>query len=301
MKRLVNTVTVFLLLISGAFATSADAKVKPLPVVEDVAGFSEKLIEIESNELSTFNDVKDYIKQVENLAESYYTEGKSLSKQEKTLKMLDEVAKYADNIKANGSTRDMMDCGILHTVIYHYKTGLNSKDLRGQIMLPVVSAVTDEIEAWLKLENTLSEYYAYSAFMNNQGGTIAYIFASGSAWQLAEARYNDTEQLLKAGFSSGARNFPMSNEIKEKANSIVNSFSTSAKDLMDCEDDFKESPYYNEVSKDLSEACKNLKTDLKAWINARLKVLGCLEDQGIGIGETLKLLDNIKKIGEQEK
>lgn len=303
MKHLVNTFTVLLLLITGTVATSANYEIKKkyVPTVKDLEGLSEKLIELESNELSTINDIKDYIKQVENLAETYHQGTISKSKEKKALEVLYDMEKYAEETKASGSTRDMMECGFLHSAAFHYKTALNSKELLGQIDLPVVNAVTNEIEAWLKLENTLNEYYAYSSFLHNQGGSMAGIAASGSAWRLAEARYNDTEQLLKAGFARGARDFPMQNDIKKKANDIVNSFTTTAKDLLDCDKDFKKSAYYKEVSKSMTEACQNLKTVMDTWVNKRLAMIACFEEQGIGISETFKLLDNIKKIGELEK
>ena len=291
MKHLVNTFTVLLLLITGTVATSANYEIKKkyVPTVKDLEGLSEKLIELESNELSTINDIKDYIKQVENLAEAYHQGTISKSKEKKALEVLYDVEKYADETKAYGSTRDMMECGFLHTAAFHYKTALNSKELLGQI------------ETWLKLENTLNEYYAYSSFLHNQGGSMAGIAASGSAWRLAEARYNDTEQLLKAGFARGARDFPMQNDIKKKANDIVNTFTTAAKDLLDCDKDFKKSAHYKEVSKSMTEACQNLKTVMDTWVNKRLAMIACFEEQGIGISETFKLLDNIKKIGELEK
>lgn len=303
MKRLVNTLTVLMLLSSGLINANANDEIKTKynPYVKNVAGLSEKLIELDSNELSTIDDIKNYIKQVENLAEIYHQGTQPKSKTKKALEALFDVENYADKTKASGSTRDMMECGILHTAIYHYKTAINSEKLRAQIDLPVVDAVTHEIEAWQKLENTLCEYYSYSAFMQHQGGSLAQIGATGSAWSLAEARYNDTEMLLTAGFAQRARNFPMVNDIRKKADETVKSLTATAKDLMDCDDDFKENTYYKEVSKGLTEACENLSTDMQTWINARISVVGCLEEQGIGIGETLKLLDNIKKIGAPEQ
>ena len=304
MKRLVNTFTVLLLLFSGLTTTSANDEIKRkyAPTPKDMQELSEKLIELESNELSTIDDIKEYIKQIENFAVDYYHgDISSMSKRYVADLALNDVKKYADDTKLSGSTRDMMECGILHTAIYHYKTALNSVELRGQIDLPVVDAVTHEIEAWQKLENTLCEYYAYSAFMQHQGGSLAQIGATGSAWSLAEARYNDTEMLLKAGFARRARNFPMVDDIGKKADETVKSLTATAKDLMDCDDDFKESAYYKEVSKGLTEACEKLSADMEAWINARISVVGCLEEQGIGIGETFKLLSKIKEIGTPEQ
>lgn len=301
MKQLVNTLTVILLLSSGLSTATANdrLKTKYVPTAEDMEELSEKLIELESNELLTINDINDYVKQVENFAVEYYHgDVKSMDKKDVTDKALRDVKKYAEK-KANGSTRDMMECGILNTVIYHYNTGLNSKKLCGQIELPVVGAVTDEIQAWQKLENTLSDYYAYSAFMWNQGGSMASIIATGSAWRLAEARYNDTNMLLKAGFGRGFRDFYTIDTIKKNASETVENLTSEANDLLDCDDDFKASPYYKEVSKGLTEACENLQADMDAWINSRIKLVACLEDQLIGINETQKLLTEIKKIVEE--
>ncbi len=304
MKRLVNTFTALLLMFSGLMTISAndELKTKYVPTAKDMEEFSQKLIELESNELSTFNDIKDYIKQVENYAMEYYHGNKSsMSKRDVASLALRDVQQYADKIKADGSTRDMMECGILYTVIFHYNTYLNSDELSGQIYLPVVSAVMHEVETWQKLENTLTDYYAYSAFMESQGGSMANIVATGSAWNIAEARYKDTNMLLNAGIADGARSFPMIDEIKRNANETVNFLISTAKDLLDCENDFKESTYYKEVSKGLTEACDNLKTDMEAWIIARLSVVGCLEERSIGIDATFKLLTQIKKIGTPEQ
>lgn len=303
MKRLVNTFTVLLLLFSGCMSTSAqdNLKTKYVPTPKDMEVLSEKLIELESNELSTINDIKDYVKQVENLAVEYYHGNiASMDKKDVTAKALRDVKNYAEKL-SNGSTRDMMECGILNTVIYHYNAGLNSKKLCGQIDLPVVDAVTGEIQAWQKLENTLSDYYAYCGFMESQGGSMANLVATGSAWKLAEARYNDTNLLLRAGFGRGFRGSYMFDTIKKNANETVEYLTSKAKDLLDCEDDFKASPYYKEVSKGMTEACKNLKTDMEAWINSRTRLVACLEEQLIGINETQKLLSKIKEIGTPEQ
>ncbi len=304
MKRLVNTSTALLLLFSALMATTANAETKRkyAPTPKDMEELCEKLIELESNEISTFSDIKDYVRQVENLAVAYY-HGDTSSKSESlaAATALEKVKEYADNIKASGSTRDMMECGILNAAIFHYKTGVNSEKLSAQIILPVVDAIIDEINAWQKLENTLNDYYAYAAFMENEGGSMASIVATGTAWSLAEARYNDTEMLLTAGIADKTSNIPMSDKIREQANTTVTFLTSTAKGLLDCEDYFKENPYYKEVSKGLTEACKNLKTDMEAWINARLSVVGCLQEQGIGIGETFKLLNQIKTIGTPEQ
>lgn len=304
MKRLVKTFTVLLLLFSGCMATSAqdNLKRKYAPTPEDMEELSEKLISLESNELSTINDIKDYVKQVENFAVEYY-HGDIASTDKKdvtTVKALRDVKEYAEKMSC-GSTHDMMVCGILNTVIYHYNTGLNSQKLCGQIDLPVVNAVTDEIQAWQKLENTLSAYCAYSAFMECQGGSMANLIATGGTWSLAEARYQDTNMLLKAGFARGFKDFYMIDNIKKNANEIANDLTSKAKDLLDCEDDFKASTYYKEVSKGLTEACENLKTDMDAWINSRVRLVACLDDQLIGISETQKLLAKIKEIGTFEQ
>ncbi|MBP5688796.1 MAG: hypothetical protein J6X22_09185 [Muribaculaceae bacterium] len=305
MQRLVNTFTVILLITAGVVAASANDKIKTKyrPTLQDMEVLSEKLIELESKELSTIDDLRDYMKQVEDFALDYYRGDMfSMGRNAVAFKALGEVEKYADDVKASGSTRDMMDCGFLHTSIHHYNTILNIEQLG--IKFKQNRVVTDETEAWLKLENTLNKYYAYSSYIFNQGGSMANLVASGSAWSLAEARYQDTYQLLKArfsGFAIGARNATSEDIIRKEANNVVASLTASANDLLDCDDSFKESPFYKEVSKGLSEACENLKTDMDAWISARLSMVICLEEQEIGTGETLKLLDNIKKIGEQEQ
>ncbi len=304
MKLLTNALTALLLLFSCLVATDANAEMRRqyAPTPQDLEELSEKLIELESNELLTIDDLKDYIKQVEDFAVAYYHAKKStMDKRMLASRALEDVKKYADEIKANGSTRDMMECGFLNTAICHYYIAINSNEMRGQIILPVVDAMTDEIVAWQKLENTLTDVYAYSAFMENQGGSMASISASGSAWDLAEARRNDTDMLLKAGVADEARHFPMMDEMRKQATATVKFLTTRAKDLLDCDDDFKASPYYKEVSKGLTEACAKLDTDMDAWVSARIRVVGCLQEQGIGIDGTFKLLSQIKKIGTPEQ
>ena len=101
MKRLVNTFTALLLLFSGCMSTSAqdNLKTKYVPTPKDMEVLSEKLIELESNELSTINDIKDYVKQVENLAVEYYHGNiASMDKKDVTAKALRDVKNYAETL-----------------------------------------------------------------------------------------------------------------------------------------------------------------------------------------------------------
>lgn len=299
MKLLTNTLTVLLLLTIGVTSTSANDEIKTKynPVVKDLEGLSDKLFDLECEELWSIEDLRDYVKQVENLAEIYYAGPDTQSKMEKALMMLEEAEKYADEVKAFGSTFDMTVCADIHAASYHYKTAIYGEVLGTKIELSRVRTVRNEIEAWLKLENTLINYYAYFTYLYYQGGSMAITVSSGCDWRLAEARYNDILQLLKADFASSTQSVVGEDKIREEANNLVTSFTASAKDLIDC-DDYNED--HKEVYKKLSMICENLKTDMDAWIDARLALVESFEEQGIGISETVKLIDNIKKIGEQE-
>ena len=290
---------------AGIMATCADAnaktkvKAKKQPVVKDFAGLSDNLIALE-NTYAT-NGFEYYANRVEEVAATYFQGNKSLSKKEKTRQVLNALAKYADDTFANGSTADMMTCNYLYTAINHYKTALNYMIMQAKTKVPVVVIVTQEIKAWKNLEETLSELYSSYIYLKNEGGSLSYIFISGFAWHIAEVRYNDTEALLKAGFARKSNDLTNGEDIYTKANEAVNSFTSKVDELLNSDSYLKEDPSNAKMYEGLTILCKNLQTDMDAWIKARTSLVSCLDDQLIGINETLKLLSQIKTIGTPEQ
>lgn len=296
-----KALTLVIISVIVALNSSVDAKAPARPAVKDVATLADKLIELESFELSTVIDLQDLAKQVETLAVPYVQGGNSMTNQQKTLMVLDEVQKYATDVKFQGSNIDMVEGGRLHALIYHYKTAINTRELRGQIEHHLITAVTRETEAWMKLENTLCEYYACLRYIYHQGGTMANLDASGCEWVLAEARYDDTQQWLQAGLDPNVKRAPMEEELIKKSNDIATSLIETANDLIDNAEDFKYSNYFPNVSTALKEACTKLNGDLQNWIKERRVLLALCKDQGMGLAQTFKLLDLIKERGDLEK
>jgi len=285
-------------------ATSADAnaktkvKAKKQPVVKDFAGLTDNLIAIEDT--YTINRFDFYANRVEEVAASYFQGNKSLSKKEKTRQVLNALAKYADETFANGSTADIMTCNYLHTIIYHYKTALNSMTMQAKTNVPVVVIVTQEINAWKDLEETLSDLYSSYIYLKNEGGSLSYIFISGFARHIAEVRYNDTEALLKAGFARKSNDLANGEDIYKKANEAVNSITSSIEEFVNSDSYLKEDPDNAKMYEGLSILCKRLQDDMDTWISTREALLTCLNNQSSGMSATYKLLDFIKNIDTEE-
>jgi hypothetical protein len=301
MRKSIISFAVILLATAGLMAVSSEvnAKVNKPPEVKDVEALADKLIEIESIERSTINDIRDFIKQVETVAAPYLIGEESLSPKEKTFKVLDAVDNYAEN-KLEGSTRDMVEGGLLHALTYHYRAGLNTRDLQAQIEHNLVSAVSDEANAWQKLENTLNAYYAYLAFMHHEGGTLAQTQASGSVWRLAEARFNDTEKLVESGLDPNGRAVYGIDQVRKFSDEIVESFTQKAKYFIDNPGDFADNKYFNDAANGLNEACASLKGDLNDWIQERFRLMSHCNNAISVFGQTCILLDKIKKLGTLE-
>ncbi len=290
----------FAFVVLAAVSVNANAGINKVPEVKDVETLADELIDADSLELTTVNDIKDFVKKVETISAPYLVGEESLSDQEKTIKVLDAVANYAET-KAEGSTLDMVEAGLLNTIIYHYKTGLNIHSLQGQTAHNLVSAVTNEAEAWQKLENTLSDYYAYLAIMHHEGGTLAQIQASGSLWRLADARYNDTQKLIESGLNPNGKSVFGIKDMENLSSQIVTEFTKKAKGFIEDPGDFGESKYFKEAANGLNEACANLRVDLDAWIKSRAILLSHCNNAPEALGQACILLTKIKKLGELEQ
>ena len=300
MKRYLTTFTL-ILFAAGLMSISGKAPVHP--VGKDISVLADALLEIESKNPTTIDEMKTFVSQVETMAEPYFQgKKKSVSKSEKTLRVLDEVAKYADEVKQNGSTFDMVESGRLHTLIYHYKTSLNIGKMCEKADQKLVTAVNDEAEAWLKLENTLNNYYACSAYIFNEGASMSHIEASGKAWSLAELRYNDTEKILNEGLVPEAWNVAVKEELKKGSNNVVYELRKAAINLIGGRSgDFNDNKYLSEVTKDLNETCNTLDADMQSWIKARTALVAHSKDRMNGAMQTMSLFVQMKKIAKQEQ
>ena len=303
MKRYLTTFTL-ILFAAGLISTSGKAPVHP--VGKDISVLCDALLGIESKNPTTIDEMKTFVSQVETMAEPYFQgKKKSVSKREKTFQVLDDVAQYVNDIKMNGATFDMRDGGLLLALIYHYKTALHILTQSEQCGPLAAAAVKNEAEAWLKLEKTLCDYYASSSYILNEGGSISHLVSSGCAWSLAEARYNETEKMLKSGLGSSNTNVITKDKIEAKSKSVVAELKGIAdRAIHSCSDDFKEGVYFGNVSNGLNEAVANLNDDMKAWIDARIKLLSYskdLNDQVFGTTQTMSLFEKITGLAEPEK
>ena len=301
MKLLIKSFSVFLLLMAGVMATSANAKVKAKakkqPIVKDVAGLAQELIELQG--FTSFD--AHYIQEVENIAIPHFNGKKSLTKKQKTLDVLAAATKYADETLASGSTADMMNCNYVHSVAHHYKTAINSELMKAKTKLPAVVALNREIEAWEQLENTLCDFYASYAYIENEGGSLSYIFITAFAASIAQTRYNDTDMLLKTSFVNSYKDLPQGNDIKEKANEAMKCLTTRTQELLNQDSDFKETTFYQDYVRDFTNYSEYIQANFDEWINARLLLLSYLDNQSMGLSGTYKILDFIKEIGASEQ
>ena len=130
---------------------------------------------------------------------------------------------------------------------------------------------------------------------------MANLDASGCEWELAEARYNDTQQWLRAELDPNVKIVPMEEELIKKSNGIATSLNETANDLINNAEDFKDSYYFQNVSTALKDASTKLNGDIQNWIKERRVLLALCKNQGIGLAQTFKLLDIIKELGDLEK
>lgn len=299
--RLVAVAIVAVLMVGTAFTASAKKRSKK---VKPISSLVQQIRDLESTSVTSYADCKALMGKIEDLALPYYQRSmdkNAVTRVQKTKAVLSQLDEYAAQKLEVSCNFDMVDAGYVHKMSNSYFT----YDKYGQMLSKVSSdarnAIEGEINAWILLQNALQDYCSNASYLENYGGSMSLLGASGSAWTLAQIRNNDFGELLRIGTKAAASKQSMGNI--EIATTIIQNIGNNANSLKELIDDsFKKSEpeYYNTFAKGITDASKKVAEALPKWLEARNKMLQYSANPKEAVDATKTLLEDIKKLTDRE-
>ena len=226
----------------------------------------------------------------------------AVTKAQKTKAVLSQLDEYAAQVLEQSSNFDMADAGYIHKMSNSYFTF----DTYDQMLSKASSsdarkAIESEIDTWISLQNALQDYCSNASYLESYGGSMALLGASGSGWTLSQIRYNDFGELLRIGTKASASKQSLGD--MDIATTIIQNMEKNAKKLMESvDDDFKttQPEYYNNFSKGITDATKKMADAMPKWLVARNKMLQYTANPKEAAEATKSLLEDIKKLTNNE-
>ena len=167
----------------------------------------------------------------------------------------------ADSL-SGGSTIEMVMCGRIWRGVCHY---LTAKDYcSGYSNNPLYQA---EMRDWLALEDELGSFYVDLAYLTYWGGTIAHVVASGSMWNLAEARQDDYSKLCKNGPFDTDKTWTIASARENFLQELAD-----AKSLEPYDGEMYDPEGYRALLKEMSECADRVAVLLDKWLDSRAKL-----------------------------
>ena len=301
--RFIAIATVAVLMVGTVF--NANAKKRRSNKVKPVKSIVQKITKLETADITSYDDCKALKDKIEALALPCFQRSmdkNAVTKVQKTKAVLSQLDEYAAQVLESSSNFDMVDAGYIHKMSNSYFTF----DTYDQMLSKASSgdarkAIESEIDAWILLQNALQDYCSNASYLENYGGSMALLGASGSGWTLSQIRYNDIGELLRIGTKATASKQSLGN--MDIATTIIQNMEKNSKKLKESVDeDFKSSQpdYYNTFSKGITDATKKVADTLPKWLVARSKMLQYTANPKEAAEATKSLLEDINKLTNNE-
>ena len=132
---------------------------------------------------------------------------------------------------------------------------------------------------------------------------MALLGVAGSGWTLSQIRLNDSGELLRIGTKATASKQSLGNIDIDMATSIIQNIGNNANSLKESvDDDFKKSEpeYYNTFARGITDAVKKVTEAMPKWLEARNKMLQYTANPKEAVEATKSLLEDIKKLTNNE-
>lgn len=302
--NIINLFTIVLIaaLIAG-YSVDINAKKRTAKTsARPITALADNIRAIESTKVDSYNDCKEYKSNIEAQALPCFKKSynpKAATTEQKVKAVLAQLDKYAENKLESGSTFEMADAGYIHKVVHDYNAITAHEQMLGKAPSPNSrKALEAEIDAWITLRNALQEYCDNGSYLEFFGGSMALLGVSGSRWSLAEMRDNDTKTLSKSGLNAKATQVNMS-DISTIASTMVIDLRNNANTLTESIPDDDKSYHqelFDEVSKGIGDATRQVATAMPKWIEARKSLLQFSKNPQADIKATKELLEAIKTL-----
>ena len=270
------TIVLIAALIAG-YSVDINAKKRTAKTsARPITALADNIRAIESTKVDSYNDCKEYKSNIEAQALPCFKKSynpKAATTEQKVKAVLAQLDKYAENKLESGSTFEMADAGFIHKVIHDYNAITAHEQMLGKAPSPNSrKALEAEIDAWITLRNALQEYCDNGSYLEFFGGSMALLGVSGSRWSLAEMRDNDTKTLSKSGLNA-----------------------TLTESIPDDDKSYHQE-LFDEVSKGIGDATRQVATAMPKWIDARKSLLQFSKNPQADIKATKELLEAIKTL-----
>ena len=290
------TLTV-MLMAAAVFTTNAKKRTSR---VKTVASIVQDIRNLESTPVTSRADCKVLKGKIETVALPCFKKSmdkSAVTKVQKTKAVLSQLDEYAAQKLEVSSNFDMVDAGYIHKMSNSYFTF----DTYDQMLSKATSsaarkAIEGEIDAWVMLQNALQDYCSNASYLESYGGSMALLGAAGSAWT-----HNDVGDLLRIGTTATASKQSLSNV--DIATAIIQNMAARAKSLKESvDDDFKKSEpeYFDTFSKGITDAVKKATESMPKWLEARNGLLQYMANPKEADEATKTLLEDIKKLTNNE-
>ena len=295
------TLTV-MLMAAAVFTTNAKKRTSK---VKTVASIVQDIRNLENTPVTSRADCKTLKSKIEAVALPCFKKSmdkSAVTKVQKTKAVLSQLDEYAAQKLEVSSNFDMVDAGYIHKMSNSYFTF----DTYDQMLSKATSnaarkAIEDEIDAWVMLQNALQDYCSNASYLESYGGSMALLGAAGSGWTLSQIRHNDVGELLRIGTKATASKHSLSKI--DLATTIIENIARNSKTLKESVDDeFKKSQpeYYDTFSKGITSAVKKVAEAMPKWIEARNNLMQYMANPKEADEATKTLLEDIKKLTNNE-
>lgn len=297
-----------MLIVVGALVgmTTVDAYAKRRKASRSSSGKSitklaQSIRELDVTEINSLNDCKQFKQQVEKLALPCFKasyDKKATTTEAKTRAVMNQVVKQVTPGLESGSTMDMVDAGIIHRAAHNYNAFAAQEEMLNSAPAGAKDAINNEIDAWLKLQKELLKYCVNASSLEFFGGSMAILGASGSAWNIAEMRDVDTQQLASMGFNASESAASMQ-DVSDKATSLVIKMAQNAQRLKESitDDDKKYFPeLYDSASQGIDQAMQQVTILFPQWIKARQQLIKHAKQPASAIKSTQQVLNTIESL-----
>ena len=300
--RFIAIAAVAVLMVGTAFNANAKKRGNKIKPVKSIV---QKIKNLEATSITSYDDCKALKSKIEAVALPCFQRSmdkNAVTKVQKTKAVLSQLDEYAAQVLEQSSNFDMVDAGYIHKMSNSYFTF----DIYDQMISKASSsdarkAIESEINTWTMLQNALQDYCYSASYLINYGGSMSLLGASGSGWTLSQIRFNDMGELLRIGTKAKASKQSLGN--MDIATAIIQNIGKNANSLKEAvDDDFKKSEpdYYNNFSKGITDATRSVVDAMPKWLEARNKMLQYTANPKEAAEATKSLLEDIKKLTNNE-